>query len=207
MSYWTNDRHISDLGLQLHASGELETGEVRPIREHLHACSHCARRAASWGELLRSLTALRSLEPGPRFDEAVMARIRLPATAQATRLPAWIPKVARQARRLAIGTAAVWSAAVIGGLAWLVTRTDVSGSEALSSALAYAIGLLWAGVVKLGAVLHLSGLLDAWRQAEQTVPGPGILSAVALMTAISGLALWTLYKVVDQKPMRVKAHA
>ena len=66
--------------------------------------------------------------------------------------------------------------------------------------------LVWAGVIKLGALLHVSGLAELWAELARAVPGPGVLSAVALMTAFSGLAIWGLYRVTGYQPSTVSAH-
>jgi hypothetical protein len=58
----------------------------------------------------------------------------------------------------------------------------------------------------VGALLHVSGLVELWAELARAVPGPGVLSAVALMTAFSGLAIWGLYRVTGYQPSRVSAH-
>lgn len=207
MSYRTKNGHATDLGLELLATDELRGRERTALEAHLHDCVRCRARAVEWQQILTALATLPPLEPGFAFDESVMARVRLPAARKAAGTPGWASGLTAQMRRLALGTAALWSAVVLAGAVWLTTRLEVSPSEIASGFLGEAVRLLWAGIIKIGATVHLSGLVDAWTRAEQLVPGPGFLSAVAVMTALSGIALWLLYRVSASEPVRINAHA
>ena len=109
-------------------------------------------------------------------------------------------------RPVAAVTAALWTAAVLGGAVWLSAGLGLSGAALVARALTYARQLVWAGVIKVGALLHVSGLAELWAELARAVPGPGVLSAVALMTAFSGLAIWGLYRVTGYQPSTVSAH-
>jgi hypothetical protein len=141
--------------------------------------------------------------PGPRYqDDQVMVRVRVQTEAR----PAWLPKLARRLRPVALGAAATWAAAVVGGGLWLGTRADIPAAALVARGLGHMSDLIWVAVLRVGALLHLSGLSDLWAEAVDAVPGPGVLSALAVMTALSGLAIWTLHRVVGYEPPRIDAH-
>ncbi len=96
---------------------------------------------------------------------------------------------------------------MVGGAAWLQQTVDVPGSILLARFFSNARELLLAAVLKLGAILHLSGLADAWTELVETVPGSGVVIAGGLITVLSGLAIWTLYRVTGYKPPEANAHA
>lgn len=204
MKNWTPEGHLTDVALELRAAGEAEAPELRLSDSHLAACPACRAGAADWSRLIRALQSLPPLDPCASFDDQVMARVRV--AVQAKPAAAWLPKLARKLRPVALGAAAVWSAAVIGGGLWLGGRIELPAAAFVAGGLTFIKQLLWAGVLRLGAFLHLSGLIDLWADVVEAVPGPGVLSAVAVMTAVSGLAIWTLHKVVRYEPSGVDAH-
>jgi anti-sigma factor RsiW len=204
MKKWTIEEHLSELVLERRAAGEAEADELQATDSHLQKCPACRAFEAEWRELFVALASLPALEPSRSFDDAVMARVRAPAR-QAIRT--WVPTLARRLRPVAVGAAALWTSAVIVGVAWAQTWLDIPAGVLIAQLLAQAKQLALAAAIKIGAILHISGLADFWTQLTETVPGPGIAVAVALMTVLSGLAIWTLYRVAGYQPPRIDAHA
>ncbi len=208
MKIWFSEGHLTDMALERRAAGEAETRELQAIDSHLQTCPECQARQAEWREIFFALARLEPVEPSPAFDDRVMARVRQPAPVAAS-APPWWQKLARRLRPVAVGATAAWGGVVAGGAGgaiWLVARVDVSATALFARFFDYSTQLAWAGVVKIAAFLELSGLADAWTTAAGVVPGPGVLSAVALMTAVSGLAVWTLYRVTGHQPSGMNAH-
>lgn len=199
MKTWTPEGHLTDWVLELRAAGEAATRELRATDEHLEACPACRAREVDWRRLIDALESLPALKPSASFDQAVMARVR--TRAAAARLPA----LARRLRPVAVAAAAVWSAAVVGGAIWL-SRVDLPAGALIARGLGGMRDLLWAGILKLGAMAHVSGFLEFWSQAVGAVPGSVLLSAAAAMTAASALAIYTLYRVIDYQPSTFDAH-
>ncbi|NIR45239.1 MAG: hypothetical protein GWN99_12715 [Gemmatimonadetes bacterium] len=193
MKEWTTEGHLSELALEMWAADEAETHETGAIRSHLEACQACRARETEWRRLFHALASLEAVEPSPSFDDAVMANLRLPAEDE-VQAAAWLPQLTRRLRPVALGAAAIWTAAVLVGTAWVQTRLDVSLTALLTGFLAYVRQLTLEALIEVAALLQLSGLGEVFNQASQ-LSGAGVLVAVALMTSISGLALWTLYRV------------
>ena len=204
MRYWNEQEHLTDLALELRAADELDAARRSGVDEHLRRCPACRARAGEWDGLIRLLRTLPRLEPSRAFDQAVMARLRIPARVT-SRTPAWMPGLLRGARRVAVAAAAVWSAVVTGAALWFGTRLDVSAADALGNALAFAPELLWAIVIRITAILQLTGLTDTLAGAGG-LPHTTVAGVIAIMTAASGLALWTLYRISELEPIRMNAH-
>lgn len=200
-----SEGHLTDTAMELRAAGEAEARELQAIDSHLQVCPECQARQAEWRELFFALARLESLEPSPAFDDRVMARVRQPVRVPAAAPARWL-KLARRLRPVALGAAAVWGGVVVGGTVWLGARMDVSAAAVIARFFNYSTQLAWAGVVKIGAFLELSGLGAAWTTAAEAVPGPGVLSAVAFMTAVSAIAIWTLYRLTGYQPSGMNAH-
>lgn len=205
MKIWFSEGHLTDTALELRAAGEAETRELQAIDSHLQTCPECQARQAEWREIFFALAQLEPVEPSPAFDDRVMARVRQPAPVAAS-APPWWQKLARRLRPVAVGATAAWGGVLAVGAVWLVAQVDVSATMLFARLFDYSTQLAWAGVVKIAAFLELSGLADAWTAAAGAVPGPGVLSAVALLTAVSGLAVWTLYRITGHQPSGMNAH-
>lgn len=205
MKEWTTEGHLSELALEMWAAGEAETHEPGAIRSHLEACPACRAREAEWRGLFHALASLEAAEPSAAFDDAVMAHLRLPGEEEVA-AAAWLPRLARRLRPVALGATAIWTAAVLVGTAWVQTRLDLPLTTVLTGMLAYLRQLTLEALIRVAAFLHLSGLGELWSQASQ-LSGPGVLAAVALMTSISGLAIWTLYRVAGTPTSKDHANA
>jgi predicted anti-sigma-YlaC factor YlaD len=205
MKIWTSEGHLSELALEMWAVAEAETHQLQAIDGHLQACSACRSQAAEWRSLFRALASLRVPEPSASFDEQVMERVRLPVEPRAA--SAWLPRLARRLRPVAVGAAALWTVGVIGGAAWLQSRLDIPAALLLTRLIDGTKELLLAVAIQVGAILQLSGLAELWADVTAKVPGLGVAGALALMTAMSGLAIWTLYRVTSYQPSKVDAHA
>ncbi len=205
MENWTTEGHLTELALGQHAAGELAAADLQAVTSHLQSCQDCRGRDAAWRGLLLALAAVRGAEPSTGFDDRVMARVRLPDDAMAA-APNLMPRTVRRLRRIAVAAAAVWTAGLAGGAVWLHSQLDVTPGLLLARLLTGARDLAVAGVVKLAALLHLSGLSESVAGAIATVPAPGLAGALAAMTALSGLAIWTLHRVIEYEPSRVDTH-
>ncbi len=206
MQIWTIEGHLSELALELRAVDEVSAEALQAIDSHLEGCSACRAEHARWRRLFHTLATLQAVEPSPSLDEAVMARVRLPTAAEAEG-SARVPALVRRLRPVAVAAAAVWTAALVGGVAWLQRVVDVPGSILLARLFTGARELLLAAVLKLGAILQLSGIADAWTGLVETVPGSGVVIAGFVITSLSGLAIWTLHRVTGYEPPEVNAHA
>jgi anti-sigma factor RsiW len=206
MKIWTSEGHLSELALEQRAADEVSASELQGIDSHLEACAVCRAEHARWRRLLHTLATLRTVEPTPSFDEGVLAQVRLPEPAE-TVGPARLPAVLRRLRPVAVAATAIWTVAVVGGAAWLQRTVDVPSSVLLARLSSTGRELLLAAVLKLGAILQLSGLADAWSDLVKTIPGPGAVIAGALIAVLSGLAVWTLYRVTGYEPPEANSHA
>lgn len=205
MKNWTTEGHPSELALERWAAGESEAHETGAIQSHLEACAVCRAREVEWRGLFLALSSLQGPEPSPSFDDAVMARLRLPAEEEVV-AAAWLHGLARRLRPVVVGAAAAWAATLIGGAAWLQTRLDAPAATLLSGLLVYVRQWLLAAVLRIGAFLELSGIADLWSRTAETVPALGVVGAVALMTLVSGFAIWILYRVTGYQPSRNHVH-
>lgn len=205
MKKWTIKGHLSEHALELLTADEVDREELREMRGHLQGCPACRAREADWREMFHALAALRDIEPSPSFDERVLARV-VPTGAKAGSAAGW-RRLASRLRPVAVGAAAGWCALVAGATAWVVARVDLPAGVLLTRAISDARALLLDAVIDVGAFLHLNGVIDLWNRAAETVPGPGFASGAALMTALSGIAIWALYRVTAYEPPRIGAHA
>jgi anti-sigma factor RsiW len=202
MKNWTSKGHLTELALELRAAGETEAAELQATDSHLQACPECRAREAEWRRLFHTLASLPALEPSASFDDRVMARVRVPAMAKA---PA--PWLVRWVRPVVLGIAASWAVVVIGGGAWLNRQLDVPAGALVARLFSQVGDLALAALIRLGTFLHLSGLADTWSRFIETVPGQSVALAAALMAVVSGLAIWTLYRVISYQPPEAEAHA
>jgi hypothetical protein len=206
MTIWTFEGHLSELALEHRAADEVSANELQAIDSHIEGCAACRAEHARWRRLLHTLATLQAVEPSVSFDDGVMARVRLPEPAE-TVGAGRLPSLLRRLRPVAAAAAAVWTVALVGGAAWLQQTVDVPGSMLLARLFSNARELLLTVVLKLGAILQLSGLADAWTELVETVPGSGVVIAGTLITVLSGLAIWTLYRVTGYEPPEANAHA
>jgi hypothetical protein len=205
MTNWTNG-HLSELALESWAAGEAEAHDLPELENHVQACPDCRVKATEWRGLFLALASLRGAEPSESFHDRVMKEVRIP-TEQVAGAPAWVVKVARRAPRIAAGVLGLWTLGIVGAAAWLQKTMDVPLPMLLARLLNDAEDALWAGAIKLGAILQLSGLLDGWPEAFANVPGLGVAGVATLVSTLSGLAIWTLYRVTKYEPPRIDAHA
>lgn len=201
MKTWTSEGHLTDLVLELWADGLTEGLEVRRIDHHLQTCQACQAREAEWRSLFHALSALPTPKPSPSFDAEVLARVRKPAAASRS----WAP-LARRLRPVAVVAAAFWGGIVVAGAAWLGASTGLSPSGLIAAGLAFLGEAAWSAVIRVGALLQVSGLVDLWAEIAGSVPGPGVLSALALMNAFAGLAIWGLYRMTVKQPARAQSN-
>jgi anti-sigma factor RsiW len=206
MKTWDSNGHLSELALEMWAAGEAEAHELQAIDSHLKACPACRTQGAEWRGFLLNLASLRGVEPSASFDDSVMERVRLPVRAPAP-APALVVRLAHKAPRVAAAVIGAWTLGVVGAAAWVQKTVDVPLAMLLGRFFGYAREQIVAVVIRAAAYLHLSGLADWWSEIGNTVPGLGVAGALALMTALSALAIWTLYRVVGYQPPRVDAHA
>ena len=205
MKKWTLKGHLSERALELLVADEVDREEIQGMRAHLQGCPACRAREADWREMFHALASLREVEPSPSFDERVLARVvRTGATAG---FGAGWREIARRLRPVAFGAAAAWCAIVAGSAAWVIARVDVPVGVLLTRAISDARQLLLAAVIEVGTFLHLNGMVDLWNRMAEAVPGPGFAGGAALMTALSALAIWALYRVTGYEPPRIGAHA
>ncbi len=105
-----------------------------------------------------------------------------------------------------MAAAAIWTVAVAGGLVWLQSQVEVTPALLLAGLAAQLKSLLMAGVIKLATLLQVSGLVDLYEQAAAAVPGQQLALALAVMTLLSGIAIWTFYRAVVYQPSGVERH-
>ena len=206
MTTWTSRGHLSELALELWAANEAEAHDLQAIDSHLQACPVCRAQAAEWRGFFLTLASLRGVEPSRSFDDRVMRQVRFPAPKRAE-VPALAVRLAHRAPRIAAAVIGAWTLTVVGGAAWLQKTVDVPLALLLARFIEQMKGYLIGAAIDAVAYLHLSGLAEWWAEFSDSVPGLGVAGALALMTALSGLAIWTLYRVVGYQPPRVDAHA
>ena len=206
MKDWKSTEHLSELDLELRAAGEAPPQEREAMEAHLRGCPACRAKEAEWRALFAALASLREVQLSPSFDARVMARVRPPEGAEAA-ASFGRRSLLRRLRPVIVGAAASWAGAVVIGAAWLATRVDLSAGMLLSTLASEARQLLLAGLIEVAGFLHTAGAVDLWNRLAESVPGPAaVMAAVALMTALSGLAGWILYRVTEE-PARIGAHA
>jgi hypothetical protein len=191
--------------LERWAARELTDHQLQKLEDHVAQCQACKARSAEWAGLFLALNSLRGVELPVSFDEAVLERVRLPSEVDAPER-AWLPALARRLRPVAAAAAGLWSVGVVGGGAWLLSRADIPIGLLLSRLLGYGQELALAATIKLAAAIQLSGIVGWWTETTGTMPGVGLAAIAALVTALSSLALWTLYRVGFQ-PSGMNQHA
>ncbi len=205
MENWTTEGHLTELALGQHAAGELAAADLQAVTSHLQGCQACRAREGEWRGIFLAVAALRGAEPSPGFDDRVMELVRVPVEAP-TAAPGLMPRTVRRLRRLAVAATTVWTAGLAGGAAWLHFRHEVGPGALLARLLASVQDVALAGAIKLGTLIELSGIPETAAGAIQAVPGAGLVAALAGMTALSGVAVWTLYRVTGYQPSRVNGH-
>ncbi|MGD8699373.1 MAG: hypothetical protein PVJ43_08790 [Gemmatimonadales bacterium] len=206
MKTWTTKGHLSELALELWAANEAEAQDIQAIDSHLRACATCRAQAAEWRGFFLSLASLRGVEPSSNFDDRVLRRVRIPAQKRAEVAPLAV-RWAQRAPRVAAAVIGAWTLTVVGGAAWLQKTVDVPLALLLARFVGQLKEYMVGAAINVVAYLHISGLAEWWSDFSNSIPGLGVAGALALMTALSGLAIWTLYRVVGYQPPRVDAHA
>jgi anti-sigma factor RsiW len=205
MKTWTTEGHLSDLALERWAAGETEAHDTGAIQGHLETCEACRAQEVEWRGLFHALATLEPLEPSRSFDDAVMAQLRQP-TEEEVVAAVWLPGLLRRLRPVAVGAVVAWSVTLLFGTALLQTRLGVPIRTLFTGFFAYIRQLMLEAVIRIGAFLHLSGITDLWSRTSE-VSGLGIVGALALMTVVSGLAIWMLYRVTGYQPSRNQVNA
>ena len=205
MKNWTTEGHLSDLALERWAAGEAEAHDAGAIQGHLETCEACRAQEAEWQGLFHALASLEPQEPSRSFDDVVMAQLRLPEEEEVI-AAAWLPGLWSRLRPIAVGAVVAWSVTLLFGTALLQTRLGVPVRTLFTGFFAYIRQLVLEAVIRIGAFLHLSGIADLWSKTSE-VSGLGVIGALALMTVVSGLAIWMLYRVTGYQPSRNHANA
>jgi anti-sigma factor RsiW len=205
MTNWTKG-HLSELALETWAAREADPHDLEELESHIQACPACRAKATEWRGLFLALASLKDVELSNSFEDKVMEQVRIPSP-QVAGVPAWVAKVAQRAPRIAAGVVGAWTLMIVGAAAWLQKTVDVPPAALLAQFLNSAKELLLAGAIEVATFLQLSGFIDWLTEVTGTVPGLGVAGAAALMTALSSLAIWTLYRVTRDEPPRVDAHA
>ena len=206
MKNWTDNGHPSELALEAWVASEAEAHELQTIGSHIQACPACRAQATEWRGLFLALSSLQGLEPSTSFDDRVMERVRPPTEAQPA-VSAWAHRVALGAPRIAAAVIGAWTIGLVGAAAWLQNRVDVPPAVLLARFLGGVEELLVSAAIRVATFLHLSGFVGLWTSVTDTVPGVGLAVAVTLMAVMSGLAIWTLHRVIGSQTPRVDAHA
>lgn len=206
MKIWESDGHLTELALQLRATAEAEPGTLQAMSDHLATCVACRAREAEWQGLFHALASLQAVEPSAGFDAAVMDRVHLPSRTRSTVAARW-SSLLRRLRPVAIAAAAGWTALVAGGVWWLQAQVDTAPAALLAEFTSRAGEALLAAVINVAAFLHISGVTEVLSEWAETIPGQGLALALSMMTMLSGLAIWTLYRVTAYQPSRVRANA
>jgi anti-sigma factor RsiW len=206
MKNWTSKGHLSELALEMWAAREAEAHELQAMDSHVQGCPACRAQAAEWRGLFHALASLQAVEPSVSFDNRVMEQVRVAVEARAA-APAWLVRLIQKAPRIAAAVIGAWTVSLVLAVAWLRTRVDVPFEILAARFLSDLKQMFVAAVLKVAAVLHLSGFADWWAGLSDKVPGLGVAGAVALMTVLCGLAIWTLRRVMGYQPPRVDAHA
>lgn len=206
MKIWESDGHLAELALELRAAAEAESGALQAMDDHLATCATCRAREAEWQGLFHALASLQAVEPSVGFAAAVMERVHVPSRARSPVTARWSSLV-RRLRPIAIAAAAAWTAVVGGGVWWLQGRVDAPPAVLLAELASQAGGVLLAVVIKVTAFLQTTGVLEAIGEWGEAVPGQGLALALSIMTMLSGVAIWTLYRVTAYQPSRVRANA
>jgi hypothetical protein len=192
--------------LELWAAHEAEAHDLQAIDSHLRACPACRAQAAEWRGFFLTLASLRGVEPSPTFNDRVMQQVRIPVPKRAE-VPPLAVRLAHRAPRIAAAVIGAWTLTVVGGAAWLQKTVDVPLALLLARFVGQLKEYLIGAAINVVAYFHLSGLAEWWSEFSNSIPGLGVAGALALMAALSGLAIWTLYRVVGYQPPRVDAHA
>lgn len=206
MKTWTSKGHLSELALELWAANEAEAHDLQAIDSHLRACPACRAQAAEWRGFFLTLASLRGVEPSGDFDARIMQQVRVPTPRRAEARPL-VVRLAHKAPRIAAAVIGAWALTLVGGAAWLQKTVDVPLALLLARFVAQLKEYMIGTAIDIVAYFHLSGLAEWWSQFGNSIPGLGVAGALALMAALSGLAIWTLYRVVGYQPPRVDAHA
>lgn len=206
MKIWRSDGHLTELALELWAAAEAEPQRLHAMHDHLETCDACRARGAEWHRLFRSLTSLQAVEPSAAFDAAVMERVHLPSRSRSSLAARW-PSLLRRLRPVAMVAAAAWTAIVAGGAWWVQAQVEAPATALLAELASRASGLLLTAVIEVAAFLRITGVLEILNEWAATVPSREVALALSLMTMLSGLAIWTLYRVTAYQPSRVKVNA
>lgn len=215
--------HLQPERLQDMIDGVLKGRRLTRAREHLAACSSCARELASWQRLIVDLESLPALEPAPGFQERVMSRVRVRKLGLLPRgAPSLAARIRDRARALVPSTRRGW--AVVSGIAgapavamaamvYVLISHPLLTAGSLFSFVWWRASALVSGVVRAGLerVVDSVAVFQIWSVVEALSASPATLVMAGIAFSLATLAAtWVLYRnllPVHSSVQRGYAHA
>lgn len=201
MNNASDDRHLGQEELELflprlRTERQEEPGDER--RAHLDDCSRCRRELRALRSLDEALAGLPEREPSPRFADAVMARVTLPAP--------WYRRLWHSVvERWLLAALIVTGGGATGGFTvWIASRPDLSFGGLASFVLERLTALFWALVVAAGQLTWKSGLPATLRGLATSVDLFEVATAMALLSVLTGGAAFMMKRLLTAPP---RAHA
>lgn len=195
--------HLDDWTLDQLAEGMLSEDELARATAHLGECERCAAELDGYRALNAALSVLPRMAPSPRFGDAVMARVVMPAPSPVwAMIQRWLPSSRRGWAMLAAAVVAP-ALPVFAAVWWLITHPGVSlmslwqtGTVGAKSLVTTAFGRLFDWGLDSG----MFGLAGAALDALQSVPLGAMAGVVGALAIAIPLSAWSLFRLV-RSPM------
>lgn len=194
-----HDQHLDDWTLEQLAEGMLSDAERPAAAEHVRICERCAGELAGYRALQAALTGLPRFAPSAGFNDAVMARVRVPQPN-----PVWaaIQGHAPRTRRgwaMLSGAVAAPALPLVWLAVWVYTQPGISlaslwrdGTERAGSLASALLERIFDWGLRSGTFGWARGLVDA----ALDVPLETAAGAFGLLAVAIPLSAWSLYKLV-----------
>jgi anti-sigma factor RsiW len=194
-----HDRHLDDWTLEQLAGGTLSDAERPGAAEHIRACELCAGELAGHRALQAALSGLPRFAPSAGFNDAVMARVRVPQPS-----PVW-SMIQRRAPRTRRGWAMLSGALAAPALplvwlaVWVYTQPGISIASLWRDGTERAGSLAWALLERTfewGLGTGVFGWARAIVNAALDVPLETAAGAFGVLAVAIPLSAWSLFRLV-----------
>lgn len=212
--------HLEPRVLLGYVDQALSPRRKRAVSVHVERCAACRDELGRWRSVVDRIESMGRVSPAPGFADAVMARVRMPATAPNEAPAGILQRLGDQLRDLLPRTRRAWVVASASALAPVAASTI--GAFALFNAHplltpANLASFLWwrvtgtvQGVVGLLAerILASPVALEIWRAAQGISGEPLMAGAGAVAFGLTTVAaLWILYRNLTALPPADRGYA
>lgn len=201
--------HLTDWTLEQLAEGMLPEAEQASAAAHLADCARCTAELEAYQALYAALGEVPRFAPSAGFQDAVMARVRIPQPSPVwVWLQSWMPSTRRGWAMAGVAVAAP-AVGLVALVLWLLSQPVVAGGalgEWVRLASASVVSAVFGVGVEWGVRSGVFGWAQAALEAARDVPLETLGILIAVLAVAIPLSVWSLVRLI-RAPMKHATYA